>query len=232
MNSGLTKPVSTARYVLVALIALAGPGILVDRWLSLGLPRMAFIATASAAFVLISLLSGGLRSASGTLMVLGLVACFLGDVLGPRSFLAGVACFLIGHLLFIAAFALRRSSVRKGAMVFALFALISVVVLWGLIGRAEGAEKPMAIAYALVISVMVGFAAGTGHLPGGRLITAGAVVFYISDIAVAWWKFVGGDFPYDWVCYPLYYGACTMLAFGAGLVGASAPDPEHGEPAS
>lgn len=231
MSPALPRPLSAMRYILVAVIALAGPGILLERWLSLGLPRMAFIATASAAFVLISLLSGGLRSAAGALMVLGLVACFLGDVLGPGSFLTGVVCFLTGHLMFIAAFALRRGNARRTAMVFALFALISTAVLWGLVGRAEGAEKPMAVAYALVISVMVGFAAGTSHLPGGRLITVGAVVFYVSDIAVAWWKFVGGDFPYDWICYPLYYGACTMLAIGAGLVAAAPPGPGEGEPA-
>ncbi len=211
--------VRSVRYALVAVIALAGPGILLGDRLGLGLPRMAFIAAASASFVLIALLGGGLRSATSVLMVLGLVGCFMGDVLGPGSFIAGVAAFLVAHLFFIAAYVLRRGDPRLGLKVFLLFALLSVAVMAGLYGRGEGAERAIVVAYAFVISVMVGAAASAMRLPGGRFVFAAAVVFYVSDIAVGYWKFVAGDFPYAVICYPLYYTACTMLAFGVGTVG-------------
>ncbi len=221
-----------ARSVLAIVIALAVPGLLVHGLLP-GLPPMAFIATASTAFVLIALLSGGLRSASGALMVAGLVGCLMGDVLGARgSFIASVAAFLTAHLLFIAAYVLRRGDLRRGLAVSLLFAALSAMVMTGIYGRANGAERAIAVAYAVVISAMVGAAASTAHLRGGRLILVAAVVFYVSDIAVAYWKFVGGDFPYAWGCYPLYYTACTMLAFGAGMVGeerAGEVDGNHGD---
>jgi len=221
--------VRSVRYALVAVIALAGPAIVAGKHLGLEVPRMASIAAASASFVLIALLGGGLRSATGVLMVLGLIGCFMGDVLGPRSFIAGVAAFLVAHLFFIAAYVLRRGDPRLGLKVFLLFALLSVAVMSGLYDRGEGAERAIVVAYAFVISVMVGAAASAIRLPGGRLVFAAAVVFYVSDIAVGYWKFVGGEFPYALVCYPLYYTACTMLAFGVGTVGRDREGEGEGE---
>jgi len=218
MASPCCRAAAIARTVLAIVIALAVAGTLLHAWPALGQPRLGGIGVASGSFVLIALLSGGLRSAPGILMVIGLVGCFLGDMLGARSFVASAGAFLVSHLFFIAAYALRRGDARRGAAVLVLFIACSALILSGLYGRAEGAERVLAVAYALVISAMVGGAASAAHLPGGKHIFVAAVLFYVSDIAVAYWKFVGGDAPYDWYCYPLYYTACTMLAFGAGAV--------------
>jgi hypothetical protein len=43
-----------------------------------------------------------------------------------------------------------------------------------------------------------------------------ASLFYLSDIAVAYWRFMPGDNSRcAFLCYPLYYPACLLLALGS-----------------
>lgn len=202
--------------LLSAVVVMGWLGLLLGKHVSLPVTAMMWITAASASFVLISVVQGGLQSSRGRLIVAGLIGCFLGDVLGPRDFLLGVACFLLAHLFFIAAFLLSGPNVGRGIRATGLFGALSGIVLLTMLRGVEGADRWAAVLYAGVISVMVGAAAGLSDRPGGRWILSAAIVFYVSDIAVAGWRFVGGDFPYDWCCYPLYYSACTMLALSAG----------------
>jgi hypothetical protein len=65
-----------------------------------------------------------------------------------------------------------------------------------------------------VISIMVATACGTRH-PNAVLLAVAAVLFYVSDIAVAHWKFVSDGSWHAFFCYPLYYPACLLLALGS-----------------
>jgi hypothetical protein len=67
------------------------------------------------------------------------------------------------------------------------------------------------LAYLTVISLMVAAAAGTR---GGawRYAVLAAALFYVSDIVVADGRFVHSSIRHDLLCYPLYYGACVLLA--------------------
>lgn len=219
MSWSSCRAAAVGRGVLVAVVVVAVAGLLAEGKLLPGVPAMAFKAGGSVAFVLLSLLSGGLSSSRGRVMVAALVACLVGDVYGAGSFLALVASFLVAQTLFIIAYLGRRGDRRRGALVFVVFLLAAASVLATLRGRVGGLDLALAMAYALVISVMVGSAASAAHLRGGRLILAAAVLFYVSDIFVAYSHF-GGGFAYGWLWCPTYYSACSMLAYGAGLVGA------------
>jgi len=44
------------------------------------------------------------------------------------------------------------------------------------------------------------------------LVTSAAVLFYISDVFLANWRYVSTARWNMFVCYPLYYTACVLLA--------------------
>jgi uncharacterized membrane protein YhhN len=175
--------------------------------------RLWFVMVASTAFVVMALVSGALRSAYGRWMFLGLIGCWLGDVLGFHvGFVAGALAFLVGHLFFIGGFLTAGISRRRllvGLGVGMLASLAALVWLWPHLSQSDHA---LVVGYVAVITLMVSFGAGASMSPGGRLLLLGAVVFYVSDLFVARWKFVGGGFENALLCYPLYYTACLLLA--------------------
>jgi len=206
---------------LLAVVSLAS--IIAARILNLG-DSMTLTYIASGSFVLIALVGGGLITWFGRIMVAGLIFCFLGDILGPGDFLLGLYAFLVGHLFFMAAFWLRGMETRYAWGGLVIFLLVTFIVMAFFFPHIVEHERIPAVAYAVIIALMMVFAAGTWGFKrshGGNLILAGALLFYVSDLVLAAWHFVGGDFPFDHVCYPLYYLACILLAFSAGAGGST-----------
>ena len=72
------------------------------------------------------------------------------------------------------------------------------------------------LAYVAVITTMVigGFAVSLRGAGAHGLVTAGAVAFYLSDLAVARDKFVTRDPMNRIVGLPIYYGAQLLFAWG------------------
>jgi uncharacterized membrane protein YhhN len=66
--------------------------------------------------------------------------------------------------------------------------------------------------YVVVISVMVVAAAGTAAAHGGAAIFVGALMFYLSDLAVARQRFVAASFWNGAWGLPLYFGGQLVLA--------------------
>lgn len=123
----------------------------------------------------------------------GLVASLAGDVLlmlpGDR-FAAGLACFLIAHLLYIGAFASEKGGMRNpaAATTIAIFAVSMLAFLWADLG----AMRVPVSAYVGVISVMAWQAfARWGRSPGAELAALGAMSFLLSDGALALGRFRG-----------------------------------------
>jgi len=196
-------------------VAAAVVGMLVARALGADRLVMPLTVAASTGFVAIAVAAGGMEWGYGRLMVGALVLCWLGDVVGPHSFVSGLFSFLLAHLVLVAAFWSLGVTAKPLLAALGVAGVASAAVILAIYPHINGPERLPAIAYAAAISVMVAFAAGTRGGPGWRLRLAAAVLFYVSDIDVALWRFVGGDFPYAWGCYPLYYSACVMLALTA-----------------
>ena len=124
------------------------------------------------------------------LVALGIVLSVVGDVAllwpGNRAFIVGLAAFLLAHVAYVAAFWRVAVWTPHVAVVAAVTAVTTVILLRAIWRGADGMHGPT-IAYGAVISAMVVSAAATvgGRLPGAPFAAAGASLFYLSDASLA-----------------------------------------------
>lgn len=168
---------------------------------------------ASTSFVLVAVVGGGLRSGYGRFMIAGLIACWLGDVLGSPYFLTGLVAFCFAHIAFIGAF-ITKGIVwkRAGIATLPMTIALAVILRWLLPNVQQPTETIGVCVYATLISSMVLAAAGASEGPAGRILLSGAVIIFISDIVVSGWKYAGLSTDAGRFCYPLYYSACLLFA--------------------
>lgn len=187
---------------------------------------------ASLAFVMLGLEALGASSAHApfaTWILIGLVLGAIGDaaLLGRSNaaFLGGLVAFLGGHLAYVVA-ATRALPIDAwptaagvwGALPIAAGAAALFAWLWP---RLRGEHAPMrvpVIAYVLTIVAMVvaAIAVARGHaLPAPQrwLFLTGAVLFFISDLAVARDKFVVKSVVNRIWGLPVYYGGQLLIAW-------------------
>jgi uncharacterized membrane protein YhhN len=172
---------------------------------------------ASAAFIWLGLVSGGLDSGYGRLVLAALALCLLGDILliprdRPQVFRAGVFAFLLGHVAYGAAFLgrpLAPAGLAAGAVVLGVVLL--TVLRW--LGKSLPADMagPVRV-YMLVIGVMAALACGVTAAGGPWAVAVGALAFTASDISVARDRFVRHRFINRAWGLPLYYAAQLLLA--------------------
>lgn len=156
----------------------------------------------------------------------GLVFCLGGDIclaLPQRpAFMAGLVSFLAGHLMYVIAFA-KVSPIRLwlSAGTVGIVAVSVAAFMWLL--PHLGKMKAPVVAYILIISVMlIGalgvFMAGGLKPTGQRMVMAGALLFYISDLFVARQRFVKEAFLNRAIGLPFYYTGQFLLAFSVGAI--------------
>jgi len=154
----------------------------------------------------------GIDSRFDRWVLAALVLSLAGDALllsARRSaFLAGLVAFLLAHVAYAVAFSGRAELLRWP--VLPLLAGVALILrwLWPHLGDMKG---PVA-AYCLVIAAMVWLAMGMAA-PAVRL---GAVLFFLSDMAVARDRFVKPGLGNRLVGLPLYYAAQVLLASAVG----------------
>jgi uncharacterized membrane protein YhhN len=172
---------------------------------------------ASAGFIATAVACGALETPYGQAILVALFLSFWGDVLlihegaGPW-FMAGLVSFLLGHLAFAVAFWIAGiSTVGAAAAVVVLAGPIFGVLRW-LRPHVPPDMKGPVHAYVAVISAMVVAAAGATVAGGTPGMLVGALLFYLSDLAVARERFVAPGPANGLVGLPLYYGAQVVLA--------------------
>ena len=172
---------------------------------------------ASTAFVLVALVLGATGSRYGQGLLLALALGWLGDACllsrHPQAFLAGLAAFLLSHLAFGAAF-------LSGAVAWPVlgWALVpAAAVAWGvlrwLMPHTPGPMRwPVRIYVAAVLAMC---AAAAGHAePADRWgVLGGAMLFAVSDLAVARDRFVREAFVNRLWGWPAYFAAQLWLAW-------------------
>ena len=160
------------------------------------------------------------------LVGVALVCCLGGDVLlafgASITFSLGLIAFLCGHLLFASAFFI-NGTIGPGMAVGVILVGVAAKFIWRWLAPHLGHMTIPALAYLVVISIMVCGAWSillNGQIPHqarvGMLV--GAVLFYLSDIAVARQRFVINDHRNRIVGLPLYYGAQFILAYSASWI--------------
>lgn len=203
--------ITIAAFACIALVAL----------LFAGLPGPAAAAKfiASSAFITLALYSGALTSVYGRLILAGLALSWCGDMFlvghSRMAFLAGLAAFLLAHVAYVTAF-VRHGYARRWVLVAAVpvTAIAIGVFVWLAPHTPPDLLNPVR-AYIAVISVMVIFAIGTQGRGGSRLIVAGAIMFFLSDLSVASLRLVQTDYPTYLIGLPLYYAGQVCLALSS-----------------
>lgn len=187
------------------------------------------VVLASSAFVAIAARSVWReRSPLAVALCAGLALCWVGDVVGYRGhFEWSAGAFLVGHLAFACGF-LSRGGDRRQAMrgTWAMALATGLVAAW-LMPHVGPGLRLLVVAYMVVISLLVIAACGS-RLSNRWLLLLAAVVFYVSDIAVARWKFVSPGPENRFFCYPLYYAACLLLALAPRWCRAPEPPTDEG----
>ncbi len=125
------------------------------------------------------------------LVIGGLLFGAVGDIFleyAPETFLFGLIAFLIGHLLYIAAF---TSDCRRPAWGIAIFAYLFGIVMYSFLEMGDMGEMALPVLiYILVITTMVWRAFARFHAPGipetsGKAAVVGALFFLASDSLLA-----------------------------------------------
>lgn len=177
--------------------------------------------TASTAFVLLAIARGASGTGYGRYLLAGLLFSWFGDLFllggAERWFLFGLVSFLLAHVAYIMAFAVRGLDLKWGVRAFIPIAAASFAALVWLGPHLPGDMVVPVRAYTFIISLMVITAFAARGAGASTLIPVGATLFYLSDLSVAAGQFVQPDFPnYVWGL-PSYYCGQVLLAFSAGF---------------
>lgn len=199
--------------VIVAIACLALVALL---FLDLRIPAAAAKLIASSAFIGVAILSGAWQSTYGRFVLVGLLFSWCGDMFligdSRDAFLAGLVAFLFAHVAYVAAF-IRHGYNRTWALLSAIPVAIIAVVVYNWLQPHIPAELDTPVrSYIAVISLMVVYAFGTRGAGGTKLILAGALLFFVSDLSVAALRLVQTDWPTYALGLPFYYGGQLCLA--------------------
>ena len=176
-----------------------------------------------ATFVLLSgvnfayALSTGRGKKYATIMFLGAVFGWLGDVTLGINFILGAGLFAVGHVLYAAAFyAVRRVEkcdlLLTGAILIGTAAL---VLFYPRFDFGGALMQGVCLAYGLIISCMVGKAVSLGLREKALpmiIIAAGSVLFYFSDLMLVLRWFAGASRLAGDLCLMTYFPAQGLLA--------------------
>lgn len=216
-------------YLALTAICLASCGALVYAEYR-GRARLRVIAklVASTAFVLLGLaaieLGTSPYSELSVAIVVGLVFGAIGDALllgrGKQWFMAGLVAFLIGHIAYVVAVTFVESPQSWLPLAGPLAALpvivggAALVHLWPRLGS----MKIPVILYVITIVTMViaAIAAARGTTmsePHRYFFLAGAILFFVSDLAVARDRFVARTFANKAWGLPAYFTGQLLIAW-------------------
>lgn len=202
------------RLVLTILTGLIVISMLLSRYLDFGIRSKLLAMTASSGFVLIGLVSLiKYRTKYEFLILIGLIFCWFGDYFS--GFKITVISFFLAHLNFIFAFLSCGINKIRPLKITPLVIIFSGIIAFWLYPHVPKADQIFVLGYMIIISIMVVFAFGIRE--PNIIIILGAILFYISDIFVARWRFVDASSINGVFCYPLYYGSCILFALSNGL---------------
>lgn len=147
------------------------------------------------------------------LAVIGLMFCLAGDIAlldVIDRFIVGLACFLVGHIVFIAMFATLHLAHPLWGVIATVVLLIHAAIVGKQIVVGASTKEPAlrvpVSAYLVVIMSMAVVAAMTGNGWG----IVGAAAFVVSDTLLGWRAFVAAR---PWMA------PAVMITYHAALVG-------------
>jgi uncharacterized membrane protein YhhN len=151
------------------------------------------------------------------LICVGLFFGFLGDVSIEIKFIYGIVTFLIGHLIYIAAFLYIGSFTWLIAAVFVIFfagMFITYKILKPDFGKMLGPVIVYTVIIGLMLATSVVLACNANNLPSSQiyLIVVGSILFVIADILLAIYNFLKSEYPIRVANLSIYFIAQILLA--------------------
>ena len=202
--------------VLEALFVFAGA--LTSAAYSLGWSQIELVSKPAALAFLIAAFAAREGSSDVKRLVLAaLAASLLGDalLLSPALFAPGLAAFLVAHGFYIAAFSRGVGFLPSRAAAAAIGAFAALVFAYVWPGIDAGLRIPVVI-YAAVLACDAAQATGRATVKrdcAAAAVAAGAILFMLSDMTIALFKFGHVDWPADQWTLPTYYAAQGLIAF-------------------
>lgn len=150
------------------------------------------------------------------LALLGLALCMAGDIILFKNFILGAAVFVLGHVAYIVAYCSLKKVCVTDIIVTALTAAASLafILLCPAFNFGGAVMTAVAVVYALVISVMLGKALSnliTKRSVLNLLVFVGSLLFFVSDIALAFNVFGGSPSWSNTLCLFTYFpGQCVI----------------------
>jgi uncharacterized membrane protein YhhN len=155
----------------------------------------------------------------------GLVLGAAGDAAllfsGQAAFLAGLSAFLAGHVAYVIAFAILVPPVEWLGLSVVLVCVFGAGALAWLFPHLGSMRIPVVFYIVVLCTMVVAASSLPGRVPGGSTFALGAVLFAVSDLAVARERFVGDTFTNKAWGLPTYYAGQLCMAWASSL-GASA----------
>ena len=155
-------------------------------------------------------------------MSAGLILAFLGDYLIGYDFIIGAATFALGHVCFVVAYCFMQRMQKLDYIISGVLFLGCLIFLLfcPLLTFEVAIFRIVCIAYALIISTMLGKAIGNfvrvKNAVNGTIAVA-SVLFFFSDLMLVFDWFIGLWSWTDHACMGTYYPALCLLAFAMYL---------------
>jgi uncharacterized membrane protein YhhN len=162
--------------------------------------------------------------------VAGILFSLAGDVflmLPRESFIAGLVAFLLAHVCYLIGFSVYGLFFNLALVFLALVILLTAIQLYkriseGLRSRARSDLQIPVLVYSVVISLMLFSALATLVRPNWRfsaaaIASAGALLFYISDVLLAWNRFVSPLPGGRVISMPAYHLGQLGIILGAAI---------------
>ncbi len=167
----------------------------------------------------------GFESMYGRQVIAALALSWVGDALllfdrKPAFFLGGLGAFLLAHLAFAGALWTYGFDASLYVWTYVLLGFPAHAFIWlgWLTHHVAGGMRIAVQLYLVAILVMVAAAIGASWQYGNPMVGVAALLFAVSDVAVARQQFVEASFENKLWGLPLYFAAQYLFAFTVGGV--------------
>lgn len=154
------------------------------------------------------------RTSAIVLLLLGIVASMLGDILLGPSFIGGLGCFALAHLMYVVLFStsVRRRVIPWWTLAYVAWIVALAIVLWP---HLSGDLQIPVVCYGAVLALTAMTSARVNAWT-----TLGGALFLLSDSTLAlrmFWPGFGEVFPDPWQDATIMLTYCLgegLIAFG------------------
>jgi uncharacterized membrane protein YhhN len=179
----------------------------------------------AAATVYLVLAAPGLESTYGRLVMTALALSWIGDGLllfdrKPAFFLGGLGAFLLAHIGFTVALQAYGWDPGFFVAVYLILGLPAHALIWRgwLTHHVAGRMRFAVQLYLVAILIMVAGAISVSWHHGALVFAVAALLFALSDVAVARQQFVDATFTNKLWGLPLYFAAQYLFAYSVSVV--------------